>query len=122
MPTFHRLKKEVGVEVLNKYGWECQVCGKNKSLCVHHIERKEISSKDYNNIDNLTVVCRSCHMSLHRKAGHIISPKPPVNINKWGRRGKNNPPIICKEEGCDRLQHGKSLCKMHYQRMLRSKK
>ena len=74
---------------------------------MHHIERKSIDAPDYNDINNLTVLCRSCHMSLHRKAGHILT--------RGGRRGKGMSPIYCKENGCDRLQHAKGYCNKHYE-------
>jgi len=116
MKTFHRLKKEVGLAVLKKYNYKCTMCGSDKNLCVHHIERINPDNEKYNEIDNLTVLCRQCHMSYHRKAGHIVQkskPKPPKN--PWGRRGKDNPPVVCMIDGCNRLQHGRKLCKKHYE-------
>lgn len=112
--TFHRIKKEIGIKVLEKYNWKCSVCSSVKDLCIHHIERMDINDKNYNNLDNLTVVCRSCHMSLHRKAGHIV-PYKNGEGNIFGRRGKGNPPVKCKIEGCDNMQHGRALCKKHYE-------
>jgi len=106
MFTFHRLNKEIGMRMLEKYKYTCQLCGNKKTLIVHHIERKAVGTIDYSDEKNLTVVCKSCHMSLHRKAGHILT--------RGGRRG-NNPPILCKEQGCEKLQHGRGLCKKHYE-------
>lgn len=40
----------------------CEICGSTKSIDVHH------KDGDYNNnnVDNLMIVCRSCHMKIHR--------------------------------------------------------
>lgn len=41
----------------------CEICGSTKNIDVHHID------KNYNNnsSDNLMIVCRSCHMKIHRQ-------------------------------------------------------
>ena len=121
MPYFHRLKKEIGLRVLDKYNWKCSVCGTSKSLCVHHAERMGRKDEKYNDIENLIVVGRSCHMSLHQKAGHItIYTGGRTSWGKYagercGRRGKSNPPVKCKIEGCERWQHARGLRKKHYE-------
>jgi 5-methylcytosine-specific restriction endonuclease McrA len=106
MKTFYRLKKEIGNAVLIKYDNKCTNCGTEKNLCVHHIIKMNPDDERYNDIENLTVLCRPCHLSHHRKEGDIVNP--------YGRRGKK-PPIKCIEEGCENLQHGRSLCKKHYE-------
>lgn len=67
---------------------ECEKCGKTGRLDVHHIDG------DYtnNSIDNLLVVCRSCHLKIHR-----AKPK-------------------CKVDGCDKKVKGYGYCEKHYQR------
>lgn len=114
MTFFHKLNKDIGELVLKKYNYSCTNCGKKKDLCVHHIERKSPKDADYNVIDNLTVLCRKCHMSYHRKAGHVISVGNKKG-NKFGRRGKDTLPVKCKIEGCNLTQHGRGLCKKHYE-------
>ena len=50
---------------LKHYGCTCQMCGitdKEKKLNVHHIDGNRL----HNVIDNLIVVCTSCHGKLHR--------------------------------------------------------
>ena len=126
MPSFHRIKKEIGLAVLERDKWQCTICGSRKNLCVHHVKRMNPDNKNYNNIANLSVVCRNCHMSLHRKAGHIMTPihHKGGNIwargNKWGRRGRGNPPVICQIDGCNIPQHAKGLCKKHYAQKYRN--
>lgn len=114
MPSFHRINKKTGISVLEKFNYKCQICGSAKNLCVHHIERMSPTDINYNDEQNLTVVCRSCHMRLHREAGHIVPSSSPPPGNPYGRRGKR-PPIKCTEDGCDRLQHARGLCKKHYE-------
>lgn len=42
---------------------KCQKCGKvEDGLCVHHKDGDHYN----NNPENLSLVCRSCHMSIHR--------------------------------------------------------
>lgn len=115
MPTFHRLKKEIGLKVLEKFNNQCQNCKSKIGLVVHHIERRDINSEDYNEFSNLTVLCKKCHMSYHRKSGHILSIGG--NGNPFGRRGTSEV-IYCKK--CDRPQHAKGLCNKHYMEYLRS--
>ena len=118
MRTFHRLRRDVGIAVLDKAGWVCGDCGSSSSLCVHHTERMDISDQNYNEATNLAVLCRKCHMAHHRKAGHIIPPAGKGN--QWGRRGRGNPPVFCMVDGCDKMQHAKHLCNRHYMQRLRN--
>ena len=112
MVTFHRIKSEVGTAVLERDAYMCFHCGSRGNLCVHHREIVPEDSGSFNDLGNLVVVCRSCHMSLHRVAGDII---PSGNISYWGRRGKDNPEVNCQIEGCGRKQHARALCNKHYE-------
>ena len=114
MKNFHRVKKEIGIAILDRFGWKCTECDSASALCIHHINRVPVGDQNYNEIDNLTVLCRKCHMSYHRKAGHVV-----FTGQRCGRRGKGNPPVVCSAAGCDRMQHAKGLCNKHYMRMLR---
>lgn len=119
MRGFYRLRKDVGDAVLEKYNYTCTSCGSHDDLCVHHIIRMDIHDIRYNDIENLTVLCRKCHMSYHRKNNHIPQPKhrickKGILRNPYGRRG-NEQQIYCKVNGCERLQHAKELCKKHYE-------
>ena len=40
---------------------ECQNCGSDQHLCVHHKD----FSKDNHDLDNLVLICRSCHTIAH---------------------------------------------------------
>jgi GTP cyclohydrolase I len=60
-------------KALQYYGEECQRCGSTKNLIVHHIDFLNDNSKFGNhNIENLMVLCKSCHSKYHtekRKVG-----------------------------------------------------
>lgn len=43
--------------ILKKYSYRCILCGITKKLVVHHIDY----NKQNNDIENLIVLCRSCH-------------------------------------------------------------
>lgn len=45
--------------ILKKFNNQCCVCKSNKNLQVHHKSYEEI------NINNLFLVCKSCHKSIH---------------------------------------------------------
>lgn len=120
MRSFHRIKRSVGLKVLEEHNYRCINCGTKENLCVHHIIPMDVKDNRYNDISNLTVLCRPCHMKHHRKEWDIKPPPPPPG-NHYGRRGKV-PPIKCSIEGCDILQHGKGLCKKHYERNRRKNK
>ena len=42
----------------------CEICGSQTYLVVHHIDQNRKNNHD----DNLILVCRSCHASVHRLA------------------------------------------------------
>ena len=44
----------------------CSVCGKTGKMDIHHID----GDCHNNSVDNLTVLCRSCHMKLHAATRH----------------------------------------------------
>jgi hypothetical protein len=42
---------------------KCEICGSNKTLSVHHKDK----NRQNNKIDNLMVLCNSCHQKTHFK-------------------------------------------------------
>ncbi len=66
--------------VLAEYGHRCQVCGRCgpekgglATLHVHHIER-DLDEMDEHNMENLTLLCRSCHSWFHQQSTPDDSP------------------------------------------------
>ena len=41
----------------------CEKCGSLDNICIHHIDKNNKN----NHIKNLQALCRSCHISLHKK-------------------------------------------------------
>ena len=57
-PTYHKIVFENF-----KLDKICSICGTIKDICVHHIDE----NRNNNSKENLLVVCRGCHTSLHAK-------------------------------------------------------
>lgn len=57
---------------------ECSLCKKNQNLEVHHIDK----NRHNNNLNNLQVLCCSCHAKIHKKGKYL-----PKNLlrNKKGQ-------------------------------------
>lgn len=49
------------LEVRKRDNWTCQLCNSKRSTSCHHIDE----DKNNNIIDNLIVLCRSCHSKYH---------------------------------------------------------
>lgn len=57
-------------KALDYYGEECQRCGETDDLIVHHIDHQNIRSDIGNHsLDNLMVLCKSCHSKIHSIGG-----------------------------------------------------
>lgn len=82
----HATSRAINRVILKKKA--CEICGKTGRLDVHH------KDGDYTNntLDNLQVLCRSCHMKLHRPKG------------------------VCMVEGCGKPMKGHGYCEKHLQR------
>lgn len=55
-------------KALSYYGEECSWCGTTENLCVHHKDGNNFGKNNIftnNDIDNLVVLCRSCHGKVH---------------------------------------------------------
>ena len=60
------------LEVFNKYNGKCSICGDTNYLAIHHIDGKGRNYENEglipnNSVDNLELICRRCHCSLHSK-------------------------------------------------------
>ncbi len=67
-------------EVLAEYSHRCQVCGRRgpaegglATLHVHHIER-DPDGMDEHDMENLTLLCRSCHSWFHQQSTPSDAP------------------------------------------------
>lgn len=68
---------------------QCEICGKKEKLDVHHKDCDEQN----NNIENLQVLCRSCHMKIH------------------------HPKSLCLIDGCQNKVKGHGYCEKHLNRV-----
>ena len=62
--------------VMEKYNRKCAKCLTDKKLNIHHIDGNSYwNSKDPNNtLDNLILLCASCHHTLHHEQRRRYSP------------------------------------------------
>lgn len=70
--TIRRLGLELAIEVYNKAGNKCELCGNKNDLTVHHLDgngrhNEEKNLLVNNDIDNLQILCRGCHGRIHGK-------------------------------------------------------
>jgi len=82
--TIHRHGLKLALAVYDRAKRQCEKCGEKNDLMIHHIDgngRNKWDKKETmnNNIDNLIVLCRSCHGKIHSrqywdkvKSGEII--------------------------------------------------
>ena len=82
----HHTARKINELILCK--GKCEICGSTQKLDVHH--KDENASN--NALDNLQVLCRSCHMKIHKSKS------------------------ICIVSGCGRYVKGHGYCEKHYQR------
>ena len=52
--------------VLERDEYTCTMCGAKKDLVVHHIDCSGQTDEPNNDVDNLTTLCRRCHINLHK--------------------------------------------------------
>lgn len=74
--------------ILEKAKYRCSKCRRKFPtylLVVHHKDGRGRGSKVPNNEDsNLTVLCKACHLAVHRP--HMPKPKPKPKLNRWARK------------------------------------
>lgn len=63
-------------QILKLHNHQCDFCGKKDGLCIHHKDGISYhnSPKANNDFENLLVLCRSCHSTLHWQ----LRKEPPV--------------------------------------------
>jgi 5-methylcytosine-specific restriction endonuclease McrA len=59
--------RELQRQVLERDGWQYQVCGSMQHLQVHHLKFRSQSGDDEK--QNLITLCAACHEQVHREAG-----------------------------------------------------
>ena len=57
-----------GKKVYERAGGKCEICGTDENLCIHHMNEYS------NDLDDLILVCRSCHRKM--ETGEIVGIVP----------------------------------------------
>jgi predicted nucleic acid-binding Zn ribbon protein len=65
-------------KIKNKYGNQCSICNSFKSLRVHHIDENHGNNKE----DNLTLLCESCHRTIHSGIKILICKNLNIQLDK----------------------------------------
>jgi len=85
--------------ILERDGNFCRICQGKNDLHFHHITPKSIGGED--DVTNLILLCRSCHLFMHcnpmivmrEKYFHSYKTKNGIkNKNNVGKRGKDKKP------------------------------
>lgn len=72
--TIGRHGLKLSLFVYDRAGRKCEKCGEENDLVIHHKDGKgrnlyNKSQPMNNSFDNLQILCRSCHSSIHGKEG-----------------------------------------------------
>ncbi len=104
--------------LLNYFGKKCNYCGSIKDLHIHHII--PLSKGGKNEISNLEVVCRKCHLDLHKQIEKIF-PRIKLSFTNCSQCGEE---ILRKinRGTCDRCSYKKRKAYSEIQRKKRVKK
>ena len=70
--TVSRYGFRLALKIYDKFNRKCSMCGSEYDLTIHHLDHKgrnfeNQGLKPNNSEDNLVVVCRRCHGSIHGK-------------------------------------------------------
>ena len=58
--------RQLHLQVLQRDGWRCQVCGRMNGLEVHHIRFRSQNGDDSE--ENLITLCSECHRQMHLRS------------------------------------------------------
>ena len=56
--------KDIAFQKMKKAGFQCELCGTAKNLCVHHITYEHLCREE-EHMEDLLCVCKTCHRKLH---------------------------------------------------------
>lgn len=87
--TIKRFGLKLALFVYDRANRKCEICGNENNLTIHHKNNKGINLEHAghkelvdNSLDNLIVLCRKCHGSIHGKQGKGI-----LHRKGGGRKG-----------------------------------
>lgn len=92
--TIRRFGLKLALFVYDRANRKCEMCGNENNLTIHHKDNNgsnlvKIGLKHLvnNNTDNLIVLCRKCHGSIHGKQGKGISHRKGGGRKGAGENG-----------------------------------
>ena len=71
-------KCRIRASVLSNARYKCQLCGRQKRLCIHHIAPISMGGP-IRDTSNMVALCRNCHEKTHR----LMSCGVPVAYFQW---------------------------------------
>jgi hypothetical protein len=74
---------KLAIEVYDKFNRKCYLCDNVDVLAIHHLDGSGKSKYPNNNLENLQLLCRSCHCKIHM-------------IEYWGKKAKERGGYVCK--------------------------
>lgn len=91
--TITRYGVELAVEIYDKYDRKCYVCGSEENLSIHHIDGKgrnyeNRGLKPNNSLNNLQLLCVSCHSSISGKYGSMVRWKSHIKDSIFIKKEK----------------------------------
>lgn len=97
---------KLALEVYEKYARKCSICDSENRLVIHHIDGSGESENPNDNLDNLQLMCLSCHMSLHKTKQHEEKAKLGGGYLVKGRlkEYRHEYHIKNKKKICERVQ------------------
>jgi len=85
----------------SNFKWKCMICGKEKTndnfdLIVHHIDKNPFNNK----IENLMVLCQSCHIKQHKRDMQNRTNQSKMMKEKWKKYRESKKKIcpVCHKE------------------------
>lgn len=94
---------KLAVELYDKCGRKCTVCGDKHQLHIHHIDHngrnnKEKGLPENNSLDNLTLMCIKCHGSYHSKLNWESNRKTTIDLTKVKSHSKEYDKLYYQEK------------------------
>lgn len=70
--TIQRYGFRLALKIYEKFDRKCSNCGEENDLTIHHLDNNgrnklEMGQEQNNSEDNLVIICRRCHGSLHAR-------------------------------------------------------
>lgn len=63
--------KQLRVDIINRDGPKCCLCGSSEKLAVHHLLYRKFFKDCWTEPLNLVVVCQKCHCMIHKGVGNF---------------------------------------------------